>query len=106
MDVFALRDRVVGEYRRYAESFVEIADQHIRDEVEGALDAGLLWPHPRIGLNPAFEPGASVDHLVESGRLHTTADQIFRTGKSADDPRGNSLTLHRHQAEAVARLTQ
>ncbi|MDE0115764.1 MAG: DEAD/DEAH box helicase [bacterium] len=101
MDVFELRDRVVGEYRRYAESFVEIADQHIRDEVEGALDAGLLWPHPRIGLNPAFESGASVEELVESGRLHTTADQIFRTGKSTDDSRGNSLTLHRHQAEAV-----
>ena len=101
MDVFALRDRVVGEYRRYAESFVDISDERIREEVDGALDSGLLWPHPRIGLNPAFEPGASVDELVESGRLHPTAGQIFRAGKSADYPQGDPLVLHRHQAEAV-----
>ena len=101
MDVFELRERVVGEYRRYAESFVEIADGRIRDGVDEALDGGLLWPHPRVGVNPAFEPGASIKDLVESGQLHPTADQIFRTGKSADGPEGHLLTLHRHQSEAV-----
>lgn len=101
MDVFQLRERVVGEYRRYAESFVEIADGRIREEVAEALDGGLLWPHPRVGLNPAFEQGASVEDLVESGQLHRMADDIFRTDKSADDPRGHLLTLHRHQSEAV-----
>ena len=101
MDVFELRERVVGEYRRYAESFVEIADDRIREGVAEALDGGRLWPHPRVGLNPAFEPGASVEDLVELGQLHPTADHIFRTGKSADDTRGHLLTLHRHQSEAV-----
>ena len=101
MDVFALRDQVISEYRGYSEGFVEIADARIRAAVDDAFDRGLLWPSPRIGLNPAFEPGATVDGLVDSGRLHPLARQIFRSGKSADDPVGEPMTLHRHQAQAV-----
>ena len=101
MDVFELRERVVGEYRRYAESFVEIADGRIQEGVTEALDGGLLWPHPRVGVNPAFEPGASIDELVDSGQLHQTSGDIFQTGKSADNSQGHLLTLHRHQSEAV-----
>ena len=101
MDVFELRERLVDEYRRYSESFVEIADDRIRNEVSAALDAGMLWPHPRIGLNPAFEPGSTIDELVESGELHSLASEIFRVGKSCDDPTGHPLTLHRHQNQAI-----
>ncbi len=101
MDVFDLRDRLVSEYRSYSESFVEIADERIRNEVEDGLNKGLLWPHPRIGLNPSFEPGATVDELVESGRLHPLTMEIFRKNKSAEDPVGETMTLHRHQVEAI-----
>ena len=101
MNVFALRDRVVSEYRGYSEGFVEIADARIRAAVDDAFDRGLLWPSPRIGLNPAFEPGATVDGLVGSGRLHPLARQIFRADKSADDPVGEPMTLHRHQVQAI-----
>ena len=101
MDVFALRDQVISEYRSYSEGFVEIADERIREAVDDAFDKGLLWPSPRIGLNPSFEPGATVGELVDSGRLHPLAEQIFRKDKSADDPRGEPMTLHRHQVEAI-----
>ncbi len=101
MDVFALRDRVVSEYRGYSEGFVEIADARIRAAVDDAFDRGLLWPSPRIGLNPAFEPGATVDGLVGSGRLHPLARQIFRADKSVDDAEGEPMTLHRHQVQAI-----
>ena len=81
MDVFDLRERVVGEYRRYAESFVEIADGRIREGVDEALDSGLLWPHPRVGVNPAFEPGASIEDLVESGQLHANSRPDLPNGQ-------------------------
>ena len=101
MDVFALRDQVISEYRSYSEGFVEIADERIREAVDDAFDKGLLWPSPRIGLNPSFEVGATVAELVASGRLHPLTEQIFRKGKSAEDPRGEPMTLHRHQVEAI-----
>ncbi|MDE0161702.1 MAG: DEAD/DEAH box helicase [Acidimicrobiaceae bacterium] len=101
MDVFSLRDRVVSEYRSYSEGFVEIADERIRSTVDDAFDRGLLWPDPRIGLNPSFEPGATVDELVVSGRLHPRAGEIFRKAKSDEDSRGEPMTLHRHQVQAM-----
>ena len=101
MDVFRLRDQVISEYRGYSEGFVKIADERIQGTVNDAYDKGLLWPDPRIGLNPSFEPGATVDELVGSGRLHPLAEEIFRKDKSADDPRGKPMTLHRHQAQAI-----
>ncbi len=101
MDVFALRDRVISEYRSYSESFVNIADPRIRTTVDDAFDRGLLWPNPRIGLNPSFEPGATVDQLVDSGQLHPSAREIFREDKTAGNPEGEPMTLHRHQVEAI-----
>ena len=101
MDVFALRDRLKSEHEQYFESFVQIADDRIRAEVEDALAGGLLWPHPRVGLNPAFEPGGTVDDLVGSERLHTSAGAIFRARKSEQDPVGKLMTLHRHQSDAI-----
>ncbi|MXZ96946.1 MAG: DEAD/DEAH box helicase [Acidimicrobiaceae bacterium] len=101
MDVFSLRDRVISEYRGYSEGFVEIADERIRSAVDDAFDRGLLWPDPRIGLNPSFEPGATVEELVSSGRLHPLAEEIFRKDKSDEDPQGQPMTLHRHQVQAI-----
>ena len=101
MDVFALRDELKAEHQRYFESFVQIADERIRAEVEAALAGGLLWPHPRVALNPAFEPGATVDELVGRGRLDPLAGEIFRARKSEQDPVGKPMTLHRHQTEAI-----
>ena len=59
MDVFALRDHLVGDYRRYAESFLTIRDARIAEHVQSKLDEGLLWPDPPLQLNPSFEPGGS-----------------------------------------------
>lgn len=101
MDVFSLRDRVISEYRSYSEGFVEIADERIRGAVDDAFDRGLLWPDPRIGLNPSFEPGATVNELVGSGRLHPLAGEVFRKDKSEEDPRGKPMTLHHHQVQAI-----
>jgi ATP-dependent helicase YprA (DUF1998 family) len=100
LDVFALRDRLVGDYESYVGSFIKIKDARIEDEVMRSLEEGLLWPDPLIQLNPSFEPGESIDELVEEGVLHGECARIFRTAKDLNE-RGNPLRFHRHQSEAI-----
>jgi ATP-dependent helicase YprA (DUF1998 family) len=100
LDVFELRQRLIDDYARYVRSFVSIRDQRVREVVDGSLDHGLLWPEPRIGLNPAFAPGEWIDDLVAQRVLHPACSSIFRL--KPDDGPGQGLRLHRHQAEAIA----
>src|SRR5438067_11975782 len=101
MNVFDLRARLVDDYANYTRSFVVIRDQPIAERVDRELEDGLLWPDPIVQLNPAFEPGGTVDELVAEGLLHERCGPIFRRGKSAADKDGEALVLHRHQREAV-----
>ena len=103
MDVFELRDDLIAAYRQYATSFMRISDERIRARVVEALDEGKLWPYPQIGLNPAFDPGGTVDDLVAEGLLHPGCAPIFRVGKSAQDAVGRPMTLHQHQVDAIRR---
>ena len=59
MDVFELRDRLIGDYRDYMLSFVQLKDDRVRQKVDEAIEAGVLWPEPLIQMNPAFESGGS-----------------------------------------------
>src|SRR4051794_3037428 len=101
MDVFALREQLVADYRHYAESFLTIKDEQIRAHIERELDAGLLWPDPPLQLNPAFESGGLIDELVQEGVLHEECSKVFRVDKTPEFGTGNPLRLHRHQAQAV-----
>ncbi|MFN8017154.1 MAG: DEAD/DEAH box helicase [Acidimicrobiales bacterium] len=101
MDVFKLRNQLIEDYRQYVTSFMAIRDERIRQRVDDALEEGRLWPPPRIGLNPAFEPAGPVGDLAADGLLHPTTAEVFRRSKSIDDPHGQPLVLHRHQAEAI-----
>lgn len=88
MEVFALRDRLVGDYRNYAESFLTIRDDRVRQHVRDELDRGLLRPDPQIQLNPAFEPGETIDELVKQGLLHPETSRVFRVGKESSTDEG------------------
>jgi len=102
LDVFELRDRLVQEYRAYAESFLTIKDDRIRTHVAEELDRGLLWPDPALQLNPAFESGGLIDELVDAGELHSECSKIFRVGKEPGYASyGSPLRLHKHQADAI-----
>jgi ATP-dependent helicase YprA (DUF1998 family)/very-short-patch-repair endonuclease len=102
MDVFALRNQLVKDYRHYAESFLTIKDDRIRAHVAEELDKGLLWPDPALQLNPAFESGGLVDQLVEQKVLHQECSKIFRVGKEPGHASvGSPLRLHKHQADAI-----
>ena len=100
MDVFKLRNEVIGDYASYVRSFFTIRDQEIAKTVEANLKAGRLWPEPLIQLNPAFEPGPTTEALVEEGLLHPTCEQIFRR-KPEDGLDKGPLRLHRHQGDGI-----
>lgn len=99
MNVFELRRHQVRDYERYVRSFMAIGDDRVRTEVEAQLDGGLLWPQPRLGLNPTFAPGGWVDELVADEVLHPECGRIFRI--KSEDGASKGLHLHRHQVEAI-----
>jgi superfamily II DNA/RNA helicase len=100
MNVFDLRDRLVGDYSDFVRSFIHIQDDRIREAVQAELQGGLLWPDPLIQVNPSFEPGDWIDELVDQGVLHDECRRVFRI-KPEQSSLGQPLRLHRHQSEAV-----
>lgn len=106
MDVFELRDKLVGEYERYATSFMRFRDQAIKDHVTHQLATGRLWKYPQVGLNPAFQPGGTLAELVARELIHPQCAEIFRAGKSEQDPVGHEMTLHLHQVEGIERARE
>lgn len=101
MNVFKLRDRLVDDYRKYTRSFIKIRDPRIEEFVDGHLGAEGFWPEPLLQLNPAFQPGGTIDDLVAEGILSDECSRIFRYRKSPEDHNGSQLLLHRHQREAI-----
>ena len=82
MDVFALRERVVSDYRRYIESFVRIKDKRIDNLSESNSIPACLWPDPILQLNPAYEPGPTLDELAaQGGNPQGTARILPRAGR-------------------------
>lgn len=91
MDVFALRDQVVKEYRQYFESFINILDDRVRGFVQECLDAGEMWPDAVLQLNPAYEAGCTLEELAAQGVITPETARFF----------GPDLRLYRHQEEAL-----
>lgn len=91
-DVFALRDQVVGEYREYVESFVNVLDPRLDAFVRAKLGDGELWPEGVLQLNPAYENGPTLGVLKDNGVIHPDTARFF----------GSGMRLRRHQAEALA----
>jgi len=102
MDVFRLRDAVIGDYERFIRGFLHVRDDRIRETVEQTLAEGLLWPEPWLSLNPKFSPAGTIDDLVDGGLLHEECRRVFRMGKEIDPSGvGSPTTLYRHQVEAI-----
>lgn len=95
MDVFSLRDSVVGEYRKFATSFTTIYAEDIREQVEAIYADGRFWPEPLIQINPSYKRGSSLGELVAGGALDRGVSEIFLS-------EGAPLSLYKHQQEAIA----
>ena len=102
MDVFELRNSVIGDYQRFIQGFLHVRDKRVRDVVEQTLADGLLWPEPWLSLNPKFTISSTVDELADSGVLDAECKRVFRLGKEADPSgTGSPLSLYCHQVEAI-----
>ena len=95
LDVFALRDSVVDEYKRFATSFTTIHAPDIRRQVAAIYAENRYWPEPLIQINPSYKRSRNVATLVANEILHPGCANIFRVD-------GQPLTLYKHQEQAVA----
>jgi ATP-dependent helicase YprA (DUF1998 family) len=98
VNVFDLDRVLVSDCERFARSFTQIRAPDIRGQVEAIYASGRFWPEPLISINPHFERAESIQDLVDGGSLHADTARVFRAG-------GEPITLHRHQAQAVAKAT-
>src|SRR5688500_4014606 len=90
MDVFSLRESLVGHYQSFARSFTAIRAEDIRRQIEAAYDSGRYWPDPLLQINPRFKAGRTVAQLASTGELHPACATLFR------------VDLYLHQENAVA----
>ena len=95
LDVFALRDSVVDEYKRFATSFTTIHAPDIREQVEDIYAGNRYWPEPLIQINPSYKISTDVGTLVADGVLDPGCADIFRAN-------GEPLSLYQHQKQAIA----
>jgi superfamily II DNA/RNA helicase len=102
MDVFSLRDSVVGEYRKFATSFTTIFADDLRKQIDAIYSDERYWPEPLIQINPNFQRVTNVQKLVDDGVLEPVCADIFRVNQSAAIPRGEPLTLYKHQEQAIS----
>jgi hypothetical protein len=98
VDVFDLDRTLVADYASFARSFTQIRARDIRDQVDKIYESRRFWPEPLITVNPHYERGISVEALVRGESLHPDVAPVFRVD-------GESITLYRHQMQAVAKAT-
>jgi Lhr-like helicase len=99
MDVFSLRDTVIGEYQKFAKSFTIIHAADIREQIEAIYADGRFWPEPLIQINPNYKRGQALETLIASGALDPRTADIFKID-------GAPLHLHKHQEQAIALAAQ
>jgi hypothetical protein len=95
LDIFALRDSVVDEYKRFATSFTTIHAPDIKAQVEAIYAEERYWPEPLIQINPSYKRSTDIRSLVAQGVLDPTCADIFQF-------KGEPLTLYKHQEQAIA----
>jgi superfamily II DNA/RNA helicase len=95
LDIFALRDFVIDEYKHFATSFTTIHAPDIKAQVEAIYAEGRYWPEPLIQINPNYKRTTDIQSLVAQGALDPTCANIFQT-------KGTPLSLYKHQEQAIA----
>ncbi|WP_221322818.1 protein kinase [Actinoplanes sp. L3-i22] len=103
MDVFAVHQQLIEDYRSFTEGGTIIRNDRIKAFVEDDLDRRSQWPEPWLSLNPSFEPGGTMPELVRDGVLHEECARIFQAKKTEGGRvcDGRPLSLYRHQRQAI-----
>ena len=102
-DIFAVHQRLIGDYRDFTEGAAVIRDDRIAKFMDEDLDAKSQWPDPWLSLNPFFADGGSVTDLVGEDLLHPDCARIFQVGKTEDGMTcdGRPIRFYRHQRDAI-----
>jgi tRNA A-37 threonylcarbamoyl transferase component Bud32/very-short-patch-repair endonuclease len=102
-DIFAVHQRLIGDYRGFTEGSAVIRDDRIAKFMDEDLDSKSQWPDPWLSLNPFFADGGSVTDLAGDGYLHQDCVKIFQTGKTEDGTScdGQPIRFYRHQRDAI-----
>jgi len=90
MNILKIHEEILSGYRSYIESFIEIFDYDIREEVEQRLEDGTLWPEPLVQFNPAYKRALSTEELVREGTLCSEMESVF-----------HRFELYSHQVGAI-----
>lgn len=90
IDVFSLRDHLIGDYSRFARSFTAIRADDLKAGIDAAYGGGRFWPDPLIQINPRYTPGRTTAELAAKRELHGTTAKFF------------PLDLYTHQEQAIA----
>ncbi|WP_326788586.1 DEAD/DEAH box helicase [Streptomyces sp. NBC_00151] len=101
MDVFGVHQNLISDYSAFTNSLVSVRDRDIQQHLDEERARKARWPDPRISLNPNFRSGGTVAELVDAGVLHPMCRDYFRVKEHEHDPGSRTLTLHRHQREAI-----
>ncbi|MEU0502027.1 protein kinase [Nocardia sp. NPDC005998] len=103
MDVFAVHEQLIADYRAFTEGGMLIRDDRIAEFVEDDLDSKSQWPDPWLAINPSFAPGGTVGELTAAGLLHPECAQIFQLGKTKGGKAfdGRPVALYKHQRDAL-----
>ena len=95
INILELRNAVVGQYRAYVKSFLDIDDPRLKAFAEKMLEEEELWPAPLLQCNPGFKKGETIAELIEQKYLHQEMEHIF-----------SGFHLHKHQADAIKLYTR
>lgn len=90
IDIFNIHRNIMDSYKHFVRSFVNIKNERIKNFVEAGINEGKFWPEPLIQFNPSFEPGESIQALIDENILHPELASIFK-----------GFDLFKHQSEAL-----
>lgn len=90
MDAFKTHSKVVDNYKDYLNSFLSIADERIKNEVDKIIMGEGLIPEPLIQFNPSFQKAQTLNELIEQNLINSNLSKTF-----------GGYTLYKHQIEAI-----
>ena len=101
MSIFDLQASVIADYQNYVRSYINVADERIREFLDRSLvEEQKLWPEFLLQLSPSYERPETVDELAGRGIILPEAARIFRTVD------GQPFQLYRHQIEAAEKAAK
>ena len=101
MDVFALEEYILENYKNFARSFSEFKSPEIKEKVEEIYVSNRYWPDPLIQLNPHYESGQSIQSFIDSKDLEPECAQAFQNDRTDPNSTDKTLQLWKHQEQAI-----